>query len=59
MVKAFNRVSNMILERLQEIKENQESILSNFGFLRFLIFAVKLGHFIVNTFFSYVTNAQA
>ena len=28
-------------------------------FLRFPIFAVKLGHFLVNTFFSYVTNTQA
>ena len=28
-------------------------------FLRFPIFAVKLGHFIVDTFLSYVPNAQA
>ena len=36
-----------------------ESILPNFVFLRFPIFAAKLCHYIVNNFFSYVTNTQA
>ena len=36
----------------------QESILSYFDFFIFLIFAFKLGHFKVQTIFSYVTNIQ-
>ena len=36
-----------------------ESILPNCHFSVFPIFAVKLGHIIISTFFSYVTNTQA
>jgi hypothetical protein len=36
-----------------------ESILPNFVFFVFLIFTIKLGHFIVETIFSYATNTQA
>ncbi len=36
-----------------------ESILPNFDFFIFLIFAFKLGHFKVQTLFSYATNTQA
>jgi hypothetical protein len=37
----------------------QKSILPNFDFFIFLIFAFKLGHFKVQTIFSYATNTQA
>jgi hypothetical protein len=40
-------------------RETQESILPNFDFFIFPIFAFKLGHFKVQTLFSYVTNTQA
>ena len=36
-----------------------EPILPNFHFSGFPIFAVKLGHIKITTFFSYVTNTQA
>jgi hypothetical protein len=37
----------------------QESILPDFDILIFPIFAIKLGHFKVQTIFSYATNTQA
>ena len=40
-------------------KNFPESILPNFHFSVFPIFAVNLGHIIITTFFSYVTNTQA
>ncbi len=36
-----------------------ESILPNFDFFVFSIFAFKLGHFKVQTIFSHATNTQA
>jgi hypothetical protein len=36
-----------------------ESILPNFKFFIFPIFAFKLGHFKVQTIFSHATNTQA
>jgi hypothetical protein len=36
-----------------------ESILPNFDFFVFLIFACKLGHFKAQTIFSYATNTQS
>ncbi len=36
-----------------------ESILTNFDFVIFQIFAFKLGYFKVKTIFTYATNTQA
>ncbi len=38
---------------------NPESILPNFDFFVFPIFAIKFGHFKVQTIFSYASNTQA
>jgi hypothetical protein len=40
-------------------EDNQKSILPNFGFFVFPIFAFKLGYFKVQTIFSHATNTQA
>jgi hypothetical protein len=40
-------------------KVDKESILSNFDFSVFPIFAFELGHFKVQTIFSYATNTKA
>jgi hypothetical protein len=49
-----------LLEIVQHaIFQNQESILPNFDFFVFPIFAFKLGHFKALTIFSHATNTQA
>jgi hypothetical protein len=44
---------------MQEKDINLESILPNFDFLIFPIFAFKLGHFRIQAIFLYATNIQA
>ncbi len=48
-----------LIEYFKSFKlQDQKSILPNFFFFIFQIFAIKLGHFKVQTIFSYTTNTQ-
>jgi hypothetical protein len=57
-VKFTNIIKAHFRQYFSDKKLNLESILPNYDFFVFLIFAIKLGHFKVHTTFSHATNTQ-